>query len=98
MSAIGVIRAAREHGRRVPDDLSVVCLHESPVAEYFDPPLTTVALPLEELGRAAVELRAGAGRWGRCRGTCCSRPPPAAGTRLDSSSPLGRYPHPTHRS
>ncbi len=56
MSAIGVIRAAREHGRVIPDDMSVVCLHESPVAEYFDPSLTTVALPLEELGRAAVEL------------------------------------------
>jgi LacI family transcriptional regulator len=56
MAAIGVIRAARERGRAVPDDLSVVALHDSPVAEFFEPPLTTVQLPLEQLGRAAVEL------------------------------------------
>ncbi len=56
MAAIGVIRAARERGQRVPDDLAVVALHDSPVAEYFEPPLTTVRLPLEQLGRAAVEL------------------------------------------
>ncbi|MBX3030476.1 MAG: LacI family DNA-binding transcriptional regulator [Chloroflexi bacterium] len=56
MAAIGVIRAARERGRRVPEDLSVVALHDSPVAEFFEPPLTTVQLPLEALGRASVEL------------------------------------------
>jgi DNA-binding LacI/PurR family transcriptional regulator len=56
MAAIGVIRAARERGRDVPGDLSVVALHDSPVAEFFEPPLTTVQLPLEQLGRAAVEL------------------------------------------
>lgn len=56
MAAIGVIRAARERGHAVPQDLSVVALHDSPVAEYFEPPLTTVQLPLEQLGRAAVEL------------------------------------------
>jgi DNA-binding LacI/PurR family transcriptional regulator len=56
MAAIGVIRAARERGRAVPGDLSVVALHDSPVAEFFEPPLTTVQLPLEQLGRAAVEL------------------------------------------
>jgi LacI family transcriptional regulator len=56
MAAIGVIRASRERGLQVPGDLSVVALHDSPVAEFFEPPLTTVRLPLEQLGRAAVEL------------------------------------------
>jgi LacI family transcriptional regulator len=56
MAAVGVIRAARERGLEVPGDLSVVALHDSPVAEFFEPPLTTVQLPLEQLGRAAVEL------------------------------------------
>jgi LacI family transcriptional regulator len=56
MPALGVAAAARDAGRRIPSDLSLVCLHDSPVAAYFDPPLTTVALPLEELGRAAVDL------------------------------------------
>jgi len=56
MAAVGVIRAIRERGLDVPRDLSVVALHESPVAEYFEPPLTTVQLPLEQLGRAAIDL------------------------------------------
>jgi LacI family transcriptional regulator len=56
MAAIGVIRSARERGLEVPRDLSVVALHDSPVAEFFEPPLTIVQLPLERLGRAAVEL------------------------------------------
>ncbi len=56
MAAVGVIRGIRGCGLRVPEDLSVVALHDSPVAEYFEPPLTTVQLPLEQLGRAAVEL------------------------------------------
>ena len=55
MAAVGVIRAARERGLEVPRDLSVVALHDSPVAEFFEPPLTTVQLPLEQLVRAAVE-------------------------------------------
>lgn len=56
MSAIRVMRAAREVGRQVLSDLSVICLHDSPVAAYFDPPLTTVTLPLRDLGRAAVQM------------------------------------------
>jgi LacI family transcriptional regulator len=56
MAAIGVAGAARDAGRDIPGDLSLVCLHDSPVAAYFDPPLTTVSLPLEDLGRAAVDL------------------------------------------
>jgi LacI family transcriptional regulator len=56
MIAIGAIRAARELGRRVPADLSVVALHDFPLAAYTEPPLTTVAMPLLELGAAAVDL------------------------------------------
>jgi LacI family transcriptional regulator len=56
MAAVGVVRGARERGLEVPRDLSVVALHDSPVAEFFEPPLTTVRLPLEQLGRAAVEM------------------------------------------
>ena len=56
MLALGAIKAARARGRRVPDDLSVVALHDFPLAEFFEPPLTTVALPLRELGAAAVDM------------------------------------------
>lgn len=55
-TALGVLRAAREHGVRVPRDLSVVGFDDLPVAPWLDPPLTTVRQPLAELGDAAVTL------------------------------------------
>lgn len=54
--ATGVIGALQERGLRVPADLSVVALHDFPVARYLSPPITTVAMPLRELGRVAVEV------------------------------------------
>jgi LacI family transcriptional regulator len=54
--AIGLLHVARERGRAVPRDLSVIAYDELPVAEYLDPPVTTVAMPLAELGGAAVEI------------------------------------------
>ena len=56
--AIGLLHVARERGRTVPGDLSVIAYDEVPVAEYLDPPITTVAMPLSELGAAAVEVLA----------------------------------------
>lgn len=54
-SAIGVLFAAQEGGVAIPDDLSVVAVHDLPLAEYLVPPLTTVRMPLNELGRRALE-------------------------------------------
>ncbi|MBA2946482.1 LacI family DNA-binding transcriptional regulator [Streptomyces himalayensis] len=56
MVAAGVLRAAADAGLRVPEDISVVGYNDVPLAEDFDPPLTTVRTPAEELGRAAVRL------------------------------------------
>ncbi|HEY9291209.1 MAG TPA: LacI family DNA-binding transcriptional regulator [Microlunatus sp.] len=54
--AIGVLHAAAERGRRVPDDLSVVGYDDSETAEYLNPPLTTVHQDLAEVGRNCVSL------------------------------------------
>lgn len=54
--AVGAVSAAREAGRLVPDDLSVVGFDDIPVAAYLDPPLTTVHLPAHELGRQAGQM------------------------------------------
>jgi DNA-binding LacI/PurR family transcriptional regulator len=54
--AIGLLHVARERGRAVPGDLSVIAYDELPVAGYLAPPVTTVAMPLSELGAAAVEI------------------------------------------
>lgn len=56
MVAAGAIRAIGEAGLRIPDDISVVGHDDIPLAEDFNPPLTTVRTPSEELGRAAVRL------------------------------------------
>jgi DNA-binding LacI/PurR family transcriptional regulator len=57
--ALGILRALAEHGRRVPDDVSIVGFDDVPEAEYFWPPLTTVRQDFETLARAALELLAG---------------------------------------
>ncbi|KAK1186378.1 LacI family DNA-binding transcriptional regulator [Streptomyces sp. NBS 14/10] len=56
MVAAGALRAIAEAGLRVPDDISVVGYNDIPLAEDFNPPLTTVRTPAEELGRAAVRI------------------------------------------
>lgn len=53
--AIGAIRAAGALGLRVPADLSVIALHDWPLAEFTEPPLSTVAMPVAELGVRAVD-------------------------------------------
>lgn len=52
--AIGLYRAAHESGVAIPRDLSVVALHDYDLAAMLVPSLTTVAMPLHELGGAAV--------------------------------------------
>jgi LacI family transcriptional regulator len=52
--AAGVAGAAQERGLRVPEDVSVIALHDFAVAPFLRPALSTVVLPLEELGRVAM--------------------------------------------
>ena len=54
--AFGAIRAAKERGIRVPQDLSVVGFDNIPFSSYFDPSLTTVEIPMYQLGAAALEM------------------------------------------
>ncbi|MET7701571.1 LacI family DNA-binding transcriptional regulator [Streptomyces sp. NPDC005485] len=54
--ALGVLRAAREAGRDVPGDLSVMGFDDAPYAAYTHPTLTTVRLDFEGLGRGAFGM------------------------------------------
>jgi LacI family transcriptional regulator len=54
--ALGVYEAARQHGLRIPDDLSVVGFDALPVSRWASPPLTTVGQPLTEMGRTAAQM------------------------------------------
>ena len=65
--AIGALAAHRRAGLRVPEDVSVTGYDDLPQAPYTVPPLTTVAQPVGEVARAAVErLLARVERPGRC--------------------------------
>lgn len=55
-SAAGALAAARELDVTIPDDVSLVAVHDIDLAASLGPPLTTVRMPLIELGRRAVEL------------------------------------------
>ncbi|WP_101786858.1 LacI family DNA-binding transcriptional regulator [Nonomuraea indica] len=54
--ALGFLRALREAGRRVPEDVSVVGFDDIPEAAYYWPPLTTVRQDFREVGRLAFHL------------------------------------------
>lgn len=54
--AIGTMRAARDQGLRVPDDLSVMGFDDIRFAAFMDPPLTTVSQPGGDIGRNAMQL------------------------------------------
>jgi LacI family transcriptional regulator, galactose operon repressor len=54
--AAGALDALRELALRVPDDIAIVGFDNRPFAAHQCPPLTTVALPLYEMGRMASEL------------------------------------------
>ncbi len=56
LMAFGAMEAVREHGLRIPHDISIVGFDDIPQAVHVHPPLTTVRQPLFEMGRAAAEM------------------------------------------
>jgi len=53
-AAIGVLSEARSLRLQVPEDLSVISVHDAWTAENTWPPLSTVKMPMYQLGRAGV--------------------------------------------
>ncbi len=56
MLAIGALRAAKQRGFRVPDDLAIVGFDDIPFAALADPPLTTVSQSQRKMGQTAVQI------------------------------------------
>jgi LacI family transcriptional regulator len=54
--AIGAIRALKEAGLKVPDDISLVGFDNIEASSIIEPPLTTVSQPIYEMGKKAVEV------------------------------------------
>ncbi len=54
--ALGILKALREFGRLVPQDVSIVGFDDIPEAAYFVPPLTTIRPDFDAVARAALNV------------------------------------------
>ena len=54
--AIGALSALRESNVEVPEEMAVAGFDDIPLARYMDPPLSSVHVPIHQLGAKAVEL------------------------------------------
>ena len=78
--AIGMLQRLRERGVRVPEDMSIVGCDDIFGADFCNPPLTTIASPIEQAGRVAVSMLLGPTQ------SAAGRPQPAS----------CRHAHPPH--
>jgi LacI family transcriptional regulator len=53
---VGVLEAIFEAGLVIPDDISVVSFADMRYAPYFSAPLTTISMPIEQIGKQALDL------------------------------------------
>jgi LacI family transcriptional regulator len=56
LMAIGAMRAAREAGLIIPEDVAFVGFDDVPIAKYADPHLTTIRQPIVKFGINSVEI------------------------------------------
>jgi LacI family transcriptional regulator len=54
--ALGVLRSLRAHGLSCPGDVSVVGFNDMEFAQDSNPPLTTVHVPMREMGTEAARM------------------------------------------
>lgn len=54
--ALGVINAVKDEGLKIPEDMALISFDDLIFASFLEVPLTTVRQPVEQLGRACVEL------------------------------------------
>jgi LacI family transcriptional regulator len=55
-AAIGAIRACKDHGLRVPEDVSVMGFDDIRSAAFYNPSLTTIRQPLNQMGIVAARI------------------------------------------
>jgi DNA-binding LacI/PurR family transcriptional regulator len=53
--AMGGLKAIRESGRKVPDDIAVIGFHNYEYARFADPALTTIGFDMQMMGRLAAQ-------------------------------------------
>lgn len=55
ITAIGAMRAFQEAGLRIPEDVSVISIDDIDTAQYLNPMLTTVHIPVDEMGKMTAK-------------------------------------------
>ncbi|WP_417408718.1 LacI family DNA-binding transcriptional regulator [Hoeflea sp.] len=56
LMALGCVEALKERGKSIPEDVAVIGYDNRDIAQFIRPPLTTLHLPLFEMGAMAVEM------------------------------------------
>lgn len=59
LTAIGAMMAAKERSIPIPDELSVIGYDNTSLCTIVEPPLSTIDMPVEELGRKVIDLLVG---------------------------------------
>ena len=54
--AIGAIKALKEKGTNVPEEVKIIGFDDIHISQYLDPPLTTMRQPIYEMGEEAVKM------------------------------------------
>lgn len=55
-TAIGAMRALKEDGKRIPEDVSIIGIDDIPTSQYISPSLTTVHIPIDEMGNMTFKI------------------------------------------
>lgn len=53
---LGAVKAIRESGLRIPEDISVISFDNNPYLDFLVPAITRISQPLEDIGKIAVKL------------------------------------------
>ena len=56
ITAIGAIRAIHECGYQIPSDIAVISMDDIEIAQYISPMLTTMHIPIEEMGKMTAKI------------------------------------------
>ncbi|GAB6106956.1 LacI family DNA-binding transcriptional regulator [Fusibacter bizertensis] len=57
--AIGAAKAIYESGKKIPEDISLIGFDDIDYAEFYNPPLTTVHQPVEEIAESTADIMIG---------------------------------------
>ncbi|QHQ59482.1 substrate-binding domain-containing protein [Anaerocolumna sedimenticola] len=56
LTAIGAMKAIKEYGLNIPADVSIISIDDIDTAQYMSPMLTTIRVPMEELGKMTAKI------------------------------------------